>query len=306
MKRALLLVTAVAGLALFWAPSAQAFNCGTTLDSFTRANSTNLGPSWTEQAPDPAILGQTFTVAAAQTGLATFNGVQSNDACVDVQPGAGLSYAAIVLKYADLSPNNVFIKIQGAGTFNQAWFYKGNNGIAWNLGTNPHALVAFSSARFHVSVNGTTVTADIDTNFDNLPEQTVVEQNLPTTGLGNGIGLGAYGGARLDNFAIPKTQVPAGAQFSCKGKTATLVGSDAAEILNGTAAADVIVGRGGGDILRGKGGNDLICGGNGKDKLVGGKGRDSLYGNAGKDKLIGGPKTDVCIGGPGKDTARSC
>jgi Ca2+-binding RTX toxin-like protein len=306
MKRALALITAVAGLALFWAPSAQAFDCGTSLDEFNRANGTSLGPNWTEQAPDPAILGGTFNVAAAQSGLATFNGVSASEACVDVQPGAGTSYAAIVLKYASLSPNNVFIKVQGAGTFSQAWFYKGNNGLPWNGGVNPHALIPFNSARFHVSVNGSTVTADIDTNFDNQPEQTVVEQNLPTTGLGTGIGLGAYGNARLDNFSIPKSEVPAGGNLSCAGTPATKVGTDAGDIINGTAGRDVIVALGGGDIVRGRGGKDLLCGGNGKDKLVGGPGKDRLLGQAGKDKLLGGPKNDLCNGGPGRDTVASC
>jgi hypothetical protein len=313
VRRTLILVATAAAFALLWAPGAQAapFNCGTTLDTFTRANSTSLGTNWTEQAPDPSIEAGGFTNVAPTTGLATFNLVSSAQACVDVAPAAsGVSYAAIVLKYANLATDNVFVKVQDqnapAGQFDTIFFYRGNNGAPF--GTTTGTLTPFSSGRFHVAVNGTTVTADIDTNFDNQPEQTITTTGLNTTGLGTGIGLGAYGHPRLDNFAIPRTAVPAGGntKLLCKGKVATLVGSDAAETINGTARADVIVGLGGADILRGRGGNDVICGGGGADKLVGGPGKDRLYGQQGKDTLVGGPKNDVCAGGPGKDTAIAC
>jgi Ca2+-binding RTX toxin-like protein len=308
MKRGLALVVAVAGLTLLWAPSAQAFNCGTTLDSFTSGNSTNLGPNWTEQAPDPAIEAQGFTVVAAQTGLATFNGIQSTEACADVATpaGGGTSYAAIVLKYANLT-TNAFIKVQDSNpgiSFDTLYFYKGNNGST--ASPSQSIPVPFASARLHVSFIGTTVTVDIDTNFDNQPETTLTGLNFANTGLGTGIGLGAYGHARLDNFAIPKSEVPEGTKFSCAGKTATQVGSDAGDIINGTAGPDVIVALGAGDIVRGRGGKDLLCGGNGKDKLVGGPGKDRLLGQAGKDTLLGGPKNDVCNGGAGKDVLKNC
>lgn len=308
MKRALALVTAVAGLALFWAPSAQAFECGTLLDTFTRANGTSLGSNWTEQAPNPAIEAQGFTVVAAQTGLATFNGIQSTEACADVATPAagGLSYAAIVLKYANLT-TNAFIKVQdqqAGNSFDTLYFYKGNNGTT---ASPAQAIpVPFQSGRLHVAFNGTTVTVDIDTNFDNQPETTLTGQNFANTGLGTGIGLGAYGHARLDNFSIPTTEVPTGGKLSCAGTPATKVGTDAGDIINGTAGRDVIVALGGGDIVRGRGGKDLLCGGNGKDKLVGGPGKDRLLGQAGKDILLGGPKNDLCNGGPGRDTVASC
>ncbi|MGE5273509.1 MAG: calcium-binding protein [Verrucomicrobiota bacterium] len=88
---------------------------------------------------------------------------------------------------------------------------------------------------------------------------------------------------------------------TCKGKPATIVGTDAADKLFGTSAADVIVGLGGNDTLPGFAGNDLICGGAGKDTLKGGKGNDKLYGESGKDTLKGGPGKDKLNGGPGKD-----
>ncbi|HEU5040135.1 MAG TPA: hypothetical protein VFT84_04900, partial [Gemmatimonadales bacterium] len=88
---------------------------------------------------------------------------------------------------------------------------------------------------------------------------------------------------------------------TCKGKPATIVGTNRSDVRSGTAAADVIVGLGGNDKLSGLAGNDLICGGAGKDTLNGGKGNDKLFGEAGKDTLRGGPGNDKLKGGAGKD-----
>jgi Ca2+-binding RTX toxin-like protein len=73
--------------------------------------------------------------------------------------------------------------------------------------------------------------------------------------------------------------------YMCKGRRATIVGSDASEKLKGTKNADTIVGNGGKDKIYGRGGNDRLSGGPGKDTLVGGKGKDKLSGGPGKDKV---------------------
>ena len=307
MKKTAALIAAIAGMVLYLAPSAQAaFNCGTTLDTFTRANSTNLGTNWTEVAPNPAIAQGAFTDPLAETGLATYNGATANEACADVFSAPNLSYAAIDLQYGSLT-SNVFVKVQDNVApytgFDTLYFYKGNNGAAFG-GSTPRPLTPFTAGRFHVIVNGTNVTADIDTNFDGNAEQSFTQGGLTTTGLGTQIGLGAYGNARLDNFAIPKSAAPAA--FRCGGKTATLVGTNAGEVIKGTSAADVIVGLGGADTIRGKGGKDYLCGGGGRDKLFGGKAKDKLFGQQGRDKLYGGPRNDTCIGGPGTDTTVQC
>jgi Ca2+-binding RTX toxin-like protein len=88
---------------------------------------------------------------------------------------------------------------------------------------------------------------------------------------------------------------------TCKGKPATIVGTDGNDVRKGTSGKDVIAGLGGNDKLSGLAGNDLICGGAGKDTLKGGKGNDKLFGEAGKDTLKGGPGKDTLKGGPGKD-----
>lgn len=105
----------------------------------------------------------------------------------------------------------------------------------------------------------------------------------------------------------------------CKGKVATIVGTDGANTLNGTAGDDVIWGGNGDDKINGRGGNDIICGGGGNDTInagggndkvyagkgndivLGGNGKDVLVGEAGADVLRGGPKRDVLKGGGGND-----
>lgn len=66
---------------------------------------------------------------------------------------------------------------------------------------------------------------------------------------------------------------------TCRGFTATIVGTAGADVLVGTAGPDVIVGLGGNDVILGGDGNDIICGGTGDDSLVGGTGRDRIYGD---------------------------
>jgi RTX calcium-binding nonapeptide repeat (4 copies) len=121
---------------------------------------------------------------------------------------------------------------------------------------------------------------------------------------------GAVGGARYPVAAAVTTTTPDTAPGTepptCKGQSATIVGTDRNDVRSGTPGRDVIVGQGGNDTLFGLAGDDVICGGAGKDKLNGGPGNDSLLGQSGKDKLKGGGGADLCKGGKGKDTASAC
>jgi Ca2+-binding RTX toxin-like protein len=91
------------------------------------------------------------------------------------------------------------------------------------------------------------------------------------------------------------------ATATCKGRRATVAGTNAADKLRGTAGADVIAALGGNDKVSGLAGNDTICGGSGKDTLNGGKGNDKLFGQKDNDTLKGGPGKDKLKGGAGKD-----
>ncbi len=89
---------------------------------------------------------------------------------------------------------------------------------------------------------------------------------------------------------------------TCFGRTATIVGTAASEVINGTSGDDVIVGLGGSDQIDGKGGNDIICGDSGNDILLGGSGNDVLLGGGGADRILGQSGNDRADGGSGNDT----
>jgi hypothetical protein len=206
------LIAALVGVAFAVAPGvASAFSCGVSLDKFNRADSANLGSSWAEQANAIGITGNAATNAAANSALATFNPRSGTEACIDVTTnGAALQYAGIVLRYADID-NSIFIKVQDNsvdGTFDTAYFYRGNNGSSGALRSNA-AVTPFSSGRIHVWSKGTKARLDIDTNFDNRPEQSFNVTGISTAGLGTLFGISSYGGAKVDNFstAPPQTTI---------------------------------------------------------------------------------------------------
>jgi CSLREA domain-containing protein len=87
---------------------------------------------------------------------------------------------------------------------------------------------------------------------------------------------------------------------TCAGKTATITGTSAGEVIEGTSARDIVAALGGNDTISGFRGDDVICGGDGNDDLDGGKGADKLYGEDGKDVVDGRDKNDTHNGGAGK------
>ena len=178
------------------------------LDNFNRPDSPTLGPNWTVQAGGAEIYSNTARAAGGGQfpNLATFNGVNANNAFVDVYSiDANLAYIALDLAFFDVN-NNYFIKVQnqgcGAACFNYAAFYYGNNG-----GGNFFQLNSpFASGRLTAYFSGTTATLDIDDDFDGITDQSYTYTYGSSTG-GTGIGLGLYGTAQADNFgsgAIPE------------------------------------------------------------------------------------------------------
>ena len=95
----------------------------------------------------------------------------------------------------------------------------------------------------------------------------------------------------------------------CAGRLATIVGTNADDIIAGTSGDDVIAAGGGNDVVHAGGGDDVVCGGPGNDLLEGGLGNDRLEGGAGRDMLVGGEASarasgvddDHLLGGPGDD-----
>ena len=90
-------------------------------------------------------------------------------------------------------------------------------------------------------------------------------------------------------------------KVTCRGKVATIVGTQGPDVLVGTNGRDIIAGLGGNDVIKGLGGHDLICAGRGADRVKGNQGSDRIYGNAGPDKLFGGKGPDKLFGGVSDD-----
>lgn len=88
---------------------------------------------------------------------------------------------------------------------------------------------------------------------------------------------------------------------TCDGRAATIVGTQANDVLNGTNGNDVIVGLGGNDIIRGFGGRDTLCGDAGRDRIDGGRQNDVIFGGDNGDLLKGGTGADWLVGGQGND-----
>jgi hypothetical protein len=208
-------VVAALGVIAFATSSASAasFSCDVPLDNFNRANSTGLGPSWTVQAPTMNVETNSATNPNATAGLATWNSlVPTQQACADVSDnGTGTQYAAIDLGYSDVT-NNAFIKVQHNSSvgFDTAFIYYGNNGACKITGGCNFPITPFHSARIHATLNSATgqVSLDIDTNFDNNPEQTIVKTYNAPFAFGNAIGIGLYGHSFIDNFATASAPAP--------------------------------------------------------------------------------------------------
>jgi len=101
-------------------------------------------------------------------------------------------------------------------------------------------------------------------------------------------------------FAIAATAAVNDPIPSCRGKPATIVGTDGPDAIEGTEKRDVIWGGKGEDAIRGGLGSDLVCGGPGADFVDGGRGNDFIDGGAGAaDRAIGGLGDDTVLGGPG-------
>jgi len=191
------------GVLLLYSP---AF-CGTiVLDDFNRSDSSDMGPNWIEQAGDFQIV--SGRASGSAFALMTFVGATSNRVSVDAFPSGTLSYVAIVLGYADLD-NSLFIKVQNQGDtrFNYAGFYHGNN-VSSGLGSFFSLSSSFDSARMTASLVGGTAYLEFDTDFDGIPDQTYSYSGYSLGSLGTGIGLGSYGWATMDNFAIESEVVP--------------------------------------------------------------------------------------------------
>ncbi len=229
MRRAAPVLAAVA-ITLIWAPAASAFDCGVPLDKFNRADSATLGSAWNAPFAGIGVQNKAATNPAFSEGLATFRGRKAAQACADVSIIGSGTYVALVLGYGGLA-DNLFVKVQdnnGSGDFDTAYFYRGNNGDDLVTDQSVKALAPFVSGRIHLLWSGSKLQLDIDTDFDNRPEQTVRLGGFATSNLGTGVGLGIFGGAVADNFAIglPETRITSSQVNGSKRKASFRFASD--------------------------------------------------------------------------------
>jgi Ca2+-binding RTX toxin-like protein len=109
------------------------------------------------------------------------------------------------------------------------------------------------------------------------------------------VALGVAAALGVAGFAEEEEETP-----RCRGRRATIVGTEGPDVLHGTPGRDVIWGGGGDDEILGGLGNDLLCGGPGDDLVHGGRGNDVVDGGPGTDRVIGDLGDDKVLGGPGE------
>lgn len=106
-------------------------------------------------------------------------------------------------------------------------------------------------------------------------------------------------------FSAPITIMahPALAGYSCKGHTATIVGTQGNDTITGreSEGADVIVTLGGDDRIYAGGGDDIVCSQAGDDMVNGMRGKDLIDAGYGNDVVGGGYDSDVLYLGSGSD-----
>jgi hypothetical protein len=158
------------------------------------------------------------------------------------------------------------------------------------------------------SLGSATVTTDAngDASFSAAVGDTSAGEQVTATATGP-TGTSEFSACRAAEAKPPEPE-PEPEPALCRGKTATIEGTDSSETIRGTSGKDVIAAGAGNDRVSGLGGNDIVCGEGGNDTLAGGGGKDVLDGGDGRDALNGGSgKGDLCLGGKAKDSAaRSC
>lgn len=116
-----------------------------------------------------------------------------------------------------------------------------------------------------------------------------------TIGPGGAVFTGTFGGISI--FRPREGEQ----RRTCKGQTATLVGTPKGDVIRGTPDVDVVNAGRGPDTVLGFGGDDVICARGGDDRIRGGAGDDLLRGGTGIDRISGGGGDDLLKGGFGDD-----
>ncbi|MBS1723750.1 MAG: PEP-CTERM sorting domain-containing protein [Armatimonadetes bacterium] len=139
-------------------------------------------------------------------------------ASVDIFATGGLNYVALMTGVG--GTDNLYIKVQGSGgSFTNFGLYHGFNNGGFSANTGFFALNSnFSSARITtwISNGGDRINLGIDTNFDNVYDQTYSGDGVLSIApnFGTGFGIGTFGESVFDNWQVvpePATLLALGA-----------------------------------------------------------------------------------------------
>lgn len=184
-------------------------------DNFDRANSTNMGPNWTEFAGDQVIQNnQGQGNLSSGWSYMLHNSASLNPAGarmeVDLKPPVGASgpHVALIAGAASGSTQWLYTKIQdntSDGTYDRIFFYRTGNGGGW--GTNSFvdltSPIATGRVFMYFSNAGDTLHVDIDTNFDGTVDQSYSNTGaLAVTVAGTGFGIGTWAMGAYDNWRV--------------------------------------------------------------------------------------------------------
>lgn len=158
----------------------------------------------------------------------SFNGLNLQNSVLETEVytgGATVQYVALLSRYESFD-SCLHVKVQdndSNGTFDRAFFYGGMNGNS--IGLASRALTPFSQAKIRTITVGNTVTLEIDTDFDGDPEQVLGPYDTPDFP-GTRVGLGFYGPAQADNFAVDEVQLLTTTLLYTQGEAVPGAGSD--------------------------------------------------------------------------------
>jgi uncharacterized delta-60 repeat protein len=108
-------------------------------------------------------------------------------------------------------------------------------------------------------------------------------------------------GARLRDDGVGQFALARYGSPTCRGLSATAIGTPRNDVLDGTPGPDVLLAGRGADIIHADSGNDIVCAGPGSDRVFGGAGADLLNGEGGGDRLLGQGGVDRLLGRNGED-----
>ncbi len=192
--------------------SGQSGRATSACDDFNRANNTNMGGDWSEVAGNIEVLnnqGHGVTNLSMMTHTSASDAYSTSTMTAKFDTAGGLVYVTMVAGYNDIS-NNVFVKVQdntSNGDYDRVFFYYGNNGGPWAGNTGYYFDLATptisGTMTLSFSGGGDVAVLEIDNDTSGVTETFTCGGLLGSAGgLGNGFGIGTYGGCYFDDWSV--------------------------------------------------------------------------------------------------------